>query len=792
MFASYFKIAIRYLGKNKTYSFINMAGLSVSLACAMLMILYAKDEFSFDKFHKDINTTYLVAIDVQNSDGSSADKMGLTSLLHGPRFKDNLPEVESFVRLNTTYLNIKLGEDINSQKVLEADSNFFSFFSFPLLKGNPQTALQNVHSVVISEDMALQHFGNDDALTKTIFLESNGTFVPYTVTGVSKRCPQNSSIQFDIVMPLIEKPDDLNWVNVSLSTFVKLNERNDSKVVSSKMQEVFEAESKEVMEQVRKYGFTQSFYHQLQPFNDVHLSQEIKAEAGLTNASSSIYSYILSGIALLILTIACINFINLTIARSAKRAKEIGIRKVVGGARQQLITQFLGESFLLCFLSFIAAIMLAQLLLPHFNNLVNKELSLVYLIDSQLIIIYLSLLTFTGFLAGFYPAIILSGYNPVQTLYAKFKLSGKNYLQKTLILFQFSLATFMVIATAIVYMQFDFLTSKDLGYKPDYVVKVNKRRLTHQEAKIFSEALSKNANIISLSPQHNGKENGKINTDSVFHFTYEAVNENFIDLFKIKIAQGRNFSANNISDSANSVIVNQAFVKKAGWKEPLGKEVTMMDGAVRNVIGIVEDYNYESLKKTIEPQLFSLAFNVDYPFYQHLLIKIQPNSTSNVIPYIEKTFKELFPMHPFTYQFYDEINLLNYQMEAKWKQVILLSALLTIFIAGIGLFGLSILTVESKYKEIGIRKVLGASEKTIVLSLYKNHLTIIFLAFLIAIPSSYYAGSVWLNNYPYRTKMGIEIFIGAGLFLLTIAALTISYQTRKAALLNPVDSLRTE
>ncbi|MFN7703197.1 MAG: ABC transporter permease [Chryseotalea sp.] len=792
MFASYFKIAIRYLGKNKTYSFINIAGLSVSLACAMLIILYAKDEFSFDKFHKDINTTYLVAIDVQNSDGSSADKMGLTSLLHGPRFKDNLPEVESFVRLNTTYLNIKLGEDINSQKVLEADSNFFSFFSFPLLKGNPQTALQNIHSVVISEDMALQHFGNDDALTKTIFLESNGTFVPYTVTGVSKRCQQNSSIQFDIVMPLIEKPDDLNWVSVSLSTFVKLNERNNSKVVSSKMQEVFEAESKEVMEQVRKYGFTQSFYHHLQPFNDVHLSQEIKAEAGLTNASSSIYSYILSGIALLILTIACINFINLTIARSAKRAKEIGIRKVVGGARQQLITQFLGESFLLCFLSFIAAIMLAQLLLPHFNNLVNKELSLVYLIDSQLIIIYLSLLTFTGFLAGFYPAIILSVYNPVQTLYAKFKLSGKNYLQKALILFQFSLATFMVIATAIVYMQFDFLTSKDLGYKPDYVVKVNKRKLTHQEAKIFSEALSKNANIVSLSPQHHGKENGKINTDSVFHFTYEAVNENFIDLFNIKIAQGRNFSANNISDSANSVIINQAFVKKAGWKEPIGKEVTMMDGAVRKVIGIVEDYNYESLKKTIEPQLFSLAFNVDYPFYQHLLIKIQPNSTSNVIPYIEKTFKELFPMHPFTYQFYDDINLLNYQMEAKWKQVILLSALLTIFIAGIGLFGLSILTVESKYKEIGIRKVLGASEKTIVFSLYKNHLTLIFLAFLIAIPSSYYAGSVWLNNYPYRIKIGLEIFIGAGLFVLTIAALTISYQTRKAALLNPVDSLRTE
>lgn len=259
MIASYFKIALRYLAKNKIYSFINVAGLSLSLACAMLMILYTKDEFSFDKFQKDISYTYLIAIDVQNPDGSSSDKMGLTSILHGPRFKDNLPEVESFVRLMNKYRDIKLGEDINSQKVLEADSNFFSFFTFPLTQGNPQTVLQDVHSVVISEDIAIRHFGNDDPLNRTLLFESDGVFIPYTVTGVSKRCPQNSSIQFDVVMPLKEAHDDLAWVNVSYSTFVKLNERSDIKAVSSKMQKVFEAESKEVMEQVRSYGFTQSF-----------------------------------------------------------------------------------------------------------------------------------------------------------------------------------------------------------------------------------------------------------------------------------------------------------------------------------------------------------------------------------------------------------------------------------------------------------------------------------------------------------------------------------------------------
>lgn len=792
MIASYCRIALRYLAKNKIYSFINIAGLSLSLTCAMLMILYTKDEFSFDKFQKDIRSTYLLTIDVQNPDGSSADKMGVTSILHGPRFKDNLPEVESFIRLNNKYRDIRLGDEVNSQKILEADSNFFSFFSFPLIHGNPQTVLQNSYSIVISEDMAMRHFGNEDPINKTILFESEGVFVPYVVTGVAKRCPQNSSIQFEAIIPLTEESDDFAWVTVSYTTFVKLSEQSSVKAVSAKMQQVFEAESKEVMEEVREYGFTQSFYHQLQPFEEIHLSKDYKVEAGLTNGSNPLYSYILSGIAAFILIIACINFINLTIARSAKRAKEIGIRKVVGGARLQLMIQFLGESFLLCLLAFIGAMILAQLLLPVFNDLVNKELSLSYLIDSRLIGIYLSLLLLTGMLAGFYPAIVLSGYTPVQTLYTRFKLSGKNHLQKILIVFQFALATFMVIATLTVYLQFDYLTTKDLGFNSENVVRVSKPGMSHREAKVFGEVLSKNPTIISTSPQNHGMENGKVNTDSILHFTYEAVNENFIDLFDIQLLQGRNFTEQNPSDSVNSVIVNESFVKEAGWKEPIGQEVKMMDGAIRRVIGVVKDYNYESLKSKIEPQLFSLAFDSYRPSYQHLLIKIKPNSEASSIPFIEKTFKELFPLSPYSYQFYNDINLSSYEVESKWKFVIMLSALLTILIAGIGLFGLSILTAESKFKEIGIRKVLGASVKTIVFSLYKNHISLILVALLIAMPASYYAGSIWLDNYPYRTDVGVGAYIGAGLFVLMIACVTISYQTIKTALLNPVNSLRTE
>lgn len=792
MIKSYIKIAGRHLAKNKVYSIINIAGLSVSLACAMLMVLYTKDEFSFDGFQKDLRDTYLIAIDVQNPDGSASDKMGLTSILHGPRFKESIPEIESFVRLNNRYREIKLNEQVHSQKVLEADSNFFWFFTFPLVKGNPYTALRDAHSIVLSEDMAIRHFGEGDPINQIVLFENEGVFIPYTVTGVAKRCPQNSSIQFDAVMPLREEEDDFGWVSVSYSTFVKLNKRSDTQAVRSKMQTVFESEAKEVIERVRAYGFTQSFHHQLQPFEDIHLSEEYKAEAGLTNAGSPIYSYILSGIAVFILIIACINFINLTIARSVKRAREIGIRKVVGGSRQQLMKQFLGESFLLCLLSFAGALLLAQLLLPVFNNLINKELSLSYLVDGKLISIYFFLLVVTGILAGFYPAMVLSRFDPIQTLYTRFSVSGKSYFQKALIVFQFSLATFMVIATLIVFMQFDYLTTKDLGYKNDNVVKVSRKELSHLEAKRFSEQLSGNTNIISISPQHHGMENGKINGDSLFHFTYEAVGENFLEMLGIKMIEGRNFEKQNSSDSANSVIVNQTFVKEAGWKNPIGQEVRMMDGAVRKVVGVAADYNYESLKKKIEPQLFSLAFNADYPFYEHLLIRIQPGSEADCIPFIEKTFKELFPMHPFSYQFYDEINLLSYQAESKWKTVILLSALLTIFIAGVGLFGLSILTAESKFKEIGIRKVLGAPLRSIIFALYKDHLSLIVLALVIAIPTSYYAGSIWLSAYPFRTEIGVSIFVVAGVFVIAIAGVTVSYQTIKTALLNPTDTLRTE
>lgn len=797
MITSYFKIALRHLTKSKIYSFINIAGLSLGLACVMLIILYTKDELSFDGFHDHVNSIYQVTIDVRFPDGSSMEKFGATSIILAPALKTSLPEIESFIRLRKTFWDIKLGDEVQSQSVIQTDTNFFTMLTFPLLQGNRKTALQLPNSVVISEDMATKHFGTVDALNKTLMFERDGVFTPYTVTGVTKRCPQNSSIQFEVVLPLnlsIEEEQRIdNWASVDVNTLLQLSKGSDAKAVAEKMQKLFERESREAFEPIRKSGFTQTFYHQLQSFTDIHLSQEFKAENGFVNGSDPMYSYILSGIALFILAIACINFVNLTVAQSVKRAKEIGIRKVIGSGRQQLIGQFLGESFLLCCFSFVGALLIAQLILPIFNEMTNKVLSLSYLMDSDLLVGYFFLFLTTAMLAGFYPAIVLSGYSPVQTLYNQFRLTGKNVLQKGLVVFQFALATIMILGTLTMYLQLDYLTNKDLGYDSNHLIRVKKKNLSPQEAKLLREELMKNPSIVSVAPHGHWGMTAKMNVDTIRHFTYEIVNEDFVNILNLKIVQGRNFSTQFPSDPSNSVLVNEAFVKMAAWKDPIGKEIDIhpFDGEKKTVVGVVKDYHYESLRQAIEPQLFAAEPSIGEP-YRQLLIRIKPNSETSSLMHTEKTFRSLFPVLPYAYQFEDELNRQYYESESKWKKVILMGALLTILISAIGLFGLSILTAEKRFKEIGIRKLLGASVQMIVFTLSKDFLLLILFAMLAAMPFAYYAGNWWLETYPYRTEVEPGIFLTAGMLIVGIALATVSYQSIKTALMNPVEALKRE
>ncbi|MDQ2863544.1 MAG: FtsX-like permease family protein, partial [Bacteroidota bacterium] len=617
----------------------------------------------------------------------------------------------------------------------------------------------------------------------------------------AKKCPQNSSLQFSVLLPFKESVADAqnndNWYNFFLNTFVALNPNASVQTVDDQMQSFYVKDASKIFkEMIEKYGggadASMGTYF-LQPYTGMHMSTELPAQNGLTNASNPLYTYILSGIALFILLIACINFINLTVARSVKRAKEIGIRKVIGGNRKQLIFQFLGESFFLCSIAFVLAVLLVQLILPVFNDLSNKALSLSYLFDAKLITGYILLFLITSVLAGFYPALVLSGYSPVQTLYSRFNIGGKNYLQKSLVVLQFTLASFLIIATFTIYSQFNFLTTEKLGYDDSNVIMVNKDKLKHTDAAVFKNELMKNPDIITVSARNGGqwRTGAKVANDSSIQFAYETIDENYLTELKIPIIEGRNFSTAFPADSTNSVIVNESFVKKAGWKKPIGEIVNFFynNNEIYHVIGVVKDYHFASLNEEIIPQLFTMKNDNLYGTYY---IKIKPNTHTASLKAIQKTFKQFYPLSPYSYIFKDEQNVKAYEAVNKWKQILLFGAILTIFISCIGLFGLSVLSAEKRTKEIGIRKVLGASVRNVVSILSTDFLKLVFISLLIAIPLSWLAASKWLENYPYRISLSWWLFASGAILVILIALTTVSFQAIKAAVANPVKSLRAE
>jgi len=799
MIKNYFKIAWRNLLKNKTFSLINIAGLSIGLACTMLILLYVKDEISFDKFHKNVNNIYRI---VSKSKRGSVDyKNSHTGFLQGPQFAKNVPGIESFVRIQSSAEDIKTGTEIQSQELLRVDPIFFSVFSFPLLNGNAATCLSEPNSIVMSEDFARKQFGTSDAVGKIVMLKDDNQFVPFKVTAVAKRCPQNSSIKFEVLLPFKESEAEAqnkdNWYNFFLNTFVVLNPKADLPAVEKQMQTFYLHEASETFkEMIKRYGGgadeSMGTYF-LQSYTDMHMNTELPAQNGLVNASNPIYSYILSGIALFILLIACINFVNLTVARSLKRSKEIGIRKVIGGDRNQLIIQFLGESFLLCMVAFSVAVLLVHLILPVFNDLSNKALSFSYLFDVKLIAGYLALLLLTALLAGFYPALVLSGFKPVETLYSRINLSGKNYMQKSLVVLQFALASFLIIATFTIYRQFNFLTKTDLGYDDTNIVEVNKEQIKHSEATYFKAELLKNPNITDVAARNGGYwgTSAKLFNDSTISFDYETIDESYIPALKIPVIAGRNFSGSYPSDVTNSILVNESFVKKAGWKNPVGETVNFFynNNEIFKVIGVVKDYHYQALNQKIGPQLFTLKTGNLYGTFN---IKIKPGTATESLKFIQKTFKQNFPLSPWSYTFKDDQRIKDYESEAKWKQIIFLSALLTIFISCIGLFGLSVLSAERRTKEIGVRKVLGASVTNIVNALSIDFLKLVLVALIIAIPLSWMAANKWLQNYPYRITLDWWLFVLASLLVTIVAIATIITQAVKAAVANPVKSLKTE
>jgi len=800
MFKNYFKIAWRNLLRNKIFSVIKILGLSIGLTVCMLIFLYTKDEISYDQFHENKAQLYRI-IQTWRFGKDPAQTIGITNAVVGESFAKEIPEVQQYVRINGVAVTVKKNNDVFTEKPLFVDDNFFSLFTFPLKEGNKRTALKDLHSVVLSNDMAKKYFGTTDVTGKVMQIKLDTAFENFTITAVAENSPQNSTLKVDMLIPY-KYYDTYNsnkgWFGGSLNTFLLLSPEANIKTVEGKMQTLFDKNTKDQLAKAKQeQGVAVKIKLGLQPLTDIHLSTQAGPDNGMADGSNPAYSYILTCIAVFILIIACINFINLAVAQSLKRSKEIGIRKVVGSTRKQLIKQFLIESFLVSLIAFTIAIFLTILILPFFNELANKKLSLSYLSDGYLYAGYFLLLLVTSFIAGFYPSLVLSAFQPVKVLCSRQKLMGKNYLTKGLIVLQFALAIFLIIGTIAVNSQLNFLLHADLGYDSKNLVKMDIpiNKTSDQLPALFKNELLNKPGIVSVAARNRGRNISGAKIDGKqMEIEYSKIDDKYLPTFKIPFLAGRNFSADYPSDSMHSVIVNESFVKEAGWKlnNAVGKTFGFgesHENRTVTVVGVVKDYHFLSLKKKITPAVFSMepSFN-----FGEIWVKINPANVPQTLTMLQRTYKKILPYYPYSYQFIDNINAKNYETETKWKQIISIASGLFIFISCIGLLGLVILSIEQRTKEIGIRKVLGAAVSRIIMLVSKEFIILIAIAFVVAVPVGYYAIYKWLQDFAYRINIGWWMFAVTGVLVIAVALLTMSFQAIKAAMANPVKSLRTE
>ena len=792
MWKNYLIIAWRNIQRSKVFSFINIGGLALGLACCMMILLYVKDEASFDIFHENGDNLYRIKVTMSNAEGSNT--IASTNAIHGPTFQEEIPEITKVIRTQSQPFVMRKGDELLNTDVLFADPEFFEVFTLPLLSGEPTSLLADIGSIVITEEVARNYFNTTDAVGKVIELKVNNEFLPFTVSGVAKSIPQNSSLQFDSVISFafqeVNGWTDSEWLGFYMNTFVQLDEQANIEEVAGKMDKIFASNAAKELE--NSQGFNNKISFGLQPFMEIHLDTEIgSGRNGIDKASSPVYSYILSGIGLFLLIIACINFVNLAVARSLKRAKEIGIRKVIGGHRKQLISQFLTESYLMTFIAFLLALILTQLCLSGFNELADKQLSLFYLLDFQLVSVFIALLLVTGLVAGFYPALVLSGFSPTKSLYKRAKLLQQNYLTKALVVFQFTLSICLVVGTIVIFSQFNYLTKVDLGYNDDNMMKLGGFRGIEGGVSGIKQEILALPGVESVGA-FNGNYNGtgaKVEDVSI-GFGYIGVDDDFLSTMEIGLVEGRNFSVEHSTDPTDAILVNEAFLRELGWTSGVGKEVEFeWKNKKMNIIGVVEDYHYASLKEKIAP----LVMTQD-PQYglQSLFIKLNPTMTVQTIKSIEEIFKKFVPYMPFSYSFEDLNNLNRYERELKWKQITTIAAMLFIFVSCIGLFGLAAFNAESRVKEVGVRKVMGASVGSIVALLSSDFVKLILIAIVIAFPIAYYGSQIWLEEFAYQIQLQWWSFALAGVMGISIAMLTVGIESFKAALMNPVDSLKSE
>ena len=805
MFKNYLKIAIRHLWHNKLYSFINVAGLAIAITCVLLAVLYIKEERSYDKFHEKKENLYRILTSRTDSKGNRGTVAG-TGQPQGPAFKDAVPEIEDYTRV--------LGGDIRGDVIannktlnvqtLFADESFFNLFSFPLLRGDKATALKDISSVVITETVARKFFNSIDVVGRRIDMDANPSAdklgKPSMITAVVKDLPKNSSIRFDILMPMRYMQlsfTDTAWLNQYLGTFVVLRPGADVNKVSRKFDQVFASHAKYQLEENKKlYNYDPKISYSLQNVADMHLHPRLTGswrEGGIVNESNPIFSWLFLGIALFILFMATVNFINISIAGSLKRAKEVGVRKITGGSKKQIVFQFLFESAIVCMTAFVAAAVLTNISLPLFNELVKKQLALSESMDLQHLTWFVAILLLIILLTGFYPAYVLSAFKPKEVLYNKQKLSGRNLFGRSLVVVQFSLAVFFIISTIIYYRQMNFIRTKDLGYDPYQVVRTYIRG--DRDYKLVQEflrnELAKEPSIEYLSFGADGNLYDVKLGDKTIEALHEVIDEYRLPAMQLKLKAGRNISSAIPSDKHHAIIVNEAFVRAAGLESPIGTQVytsDRFDRELKTIVGVIEDFHSGSLYESIKPMVM-LVCDWDSG---GMWMRIAKQNQQQALKAIEAAYKKAMPTALFEYNFLDELNAKAYEQEQRWQKIISIAAVLSILICCLGLFGLAHLAAQRRIKEIGVRKVLGATVASIASLLTKDFLNLVIISLVVASPAAWWVMNDWLQDFAYRIDIGWWMFALAGLIAVIIAAATVSFQAIKAAIANPTKSLRTE
>ncbi|MFC1477564.1 ABC transporter permease [candidate division KSB1 bacterium] len=816
MLINYIKTTIRNIQKQKGYSFINIFSLAIGIAFCILTFLYISHEWGYDSFHEHADRIYRVYYEGKTPDGDLRTRSDLP-LVTARLIESEFPEVVRSVRLmaargneyENRIVRISSPDRSFNEQFLLADSDFFNMFSFLLISGIRETPLQEKYSVVISSQAAEKYFGSNDPIGMLMTVHSNvhERNEIFTVTGVVS-IPDNSSIKFDFLFPFdnldfffaVDETEPYGLCN----TYIQLSEKTEPDLFEQKLSTFAGSIFPSMPE-------SDALAIRLQNFTDIHFGREVSHYIlhGLEPPSTFVYSYILAGISLLVLLVACINFINLSMGRAATRHKEIGVRKLAGASQKHLVYQFFGETVLLSFFSVCLGIVMAELLLPVFNSLTGSHSAIMYN-ELNIVIMLTGLTLFVSIIAGAYPTVLLSVLQPLDIIRGRLKMGGANVFSRSLVVIQFTLSIFLIISAAIMLRQLYFVSTMDKGFRDDGLIIVHTDELPETAGlmEVRKQEFLAHEDIIGVTRSRypvvqdylsTGKPatapgGAQINVQ-LYYADYD-----FIETLGLQLADGRDFSREMGTDSRGAMIVNETLVRTLGWNSPVGQTMQFNDttallqqntGGIGKVIGIVKDFHFQSFYKKVLPSAIVLNSTMGSEA-REFLVRINPGAETAALEHIKKVWQETAPDYVFRYAFLTESMNAHYDRDERWGRIVLYSALFAVIIACLGALGLTVLSVNKRTKEIGIRKTYGASEQNVVILLIKEFSLLIGIANIIAWPAAYLVQRSWLDNFAYRAAIGPGTYLIAGLFALTLMVITVSIQAFKAARTNPVDSLRYE